>query len=91
MKGFGISVWLNLKDYGKIETIGVLSLFHRMWIPEQIEEFIEDLKEKCNVVTADRRIEIEAGTLADIEGFIEDIDSNEEDIRGSNKRSALRG
>jgi hypothetical protein len=48
-------------------------------IPEQIEEFIEDLKEKCNVVTADRRIEIEAA-LADIEGFIEDIDSNEEDI-----------
>ena len=29
---------------------------------------------------SDRRIEIEAGTLADIEGFIEDIDSNEEDI-----------
>lgn len=48
-------------------------------IPEEIEDFIEDLKEKCNDVTADGRIEIDA-TLEEIEGFIDDVDSSEEDI-----------
>jgi hypothetical protein len=48
-------------------------------VPEQIEEFIEDLKEKCNEVTAYRRIEIKAA-LEDIEGFIGDIDSTEDGV-----------
>ena len=58
-------------------------------IPEQIEEFIEDLKEKCNEVTLDERIEIEA-TLEDIEGFIDDVDNSEEGIEDQ-MRDVLSG
>ena len=45
-------------------------------LPKQIEEFVEDIKEKCNEVTSDKRLEME-GKLVNFKGFISDVDRYE--------------
>ncbi len=45
-------------------------------IPEEVEDFINDVKKICNKITGDQRDEIEGG-LENVEGFVDDAHDNE--------------